>query len=135
MHSLAIKYSLIHRLLFSFHVFLNGFIYISADTIIHYNFELFKSMQLVMSTAPRTFLPFVNLLLSKGFPLPLHGFTLQNVHIFYNGPWVTLCSYISFLEHYLLSWSSTSLCIIKTTIRSLSTMFYAKQELYVFVVA
>ncbi|XP_054798489.1 putative BPI/LBP family protein At1g04970 [Prosopis cineraria] len=62
-------------------------------------------IQVVMSTILRTaLLPFVNLLLRGGFPLPyLHGFALQNAHTFYNAPWFAICSDISFLRRSYLS--------------------------------
>ncbi|XP_028758053.1 putative BPI/LBP family protein At1g04970 isoform X2 [Neltuma alba] len=62
-------------------------------------------IQLAVSTILRTtVLPLVNWLLSGGIPLPyLHGFTLQNAHTFYNAPWITVCSDVSFLRHYYLS--------------------------------
>lgn len=59
-------------------------------------------MQLVMSTLLRTSLSFMNLLLSRGFPLPdIHGVTFQNSHILYNAPWVIVCSDISLVKHNL----------------------------------
>ncbi|KAI4306159.1 hypothetical protein L6164_029460 [Bauhinia variegata] len=58
-------------------------------------------IQPVMSVILRTvFLPYVNLHLRNGFPLPvLHGFTLQNAHIFYTEPWITVCSDVTFSGH------------------------------------
>ncbi|KAK6229788.1 hypothetical protein SCA6_018739 [Theobroma cacao] len=62
-------------------------------------------VQAVMSTILRTFfVPYLNLHLGKGFPLPLpHGFTLQNAEIILQDSRVTVCSDVRFTDRYDLN--------------------------------
>lgn len=55
------------------------------------NMHIFQSM---MSTILKIgFLPYINVHLRRGFPLPLpHGFTLENAEIFCTNSWVVVCS-------------------------------------------
>ena len=50
------------------------------------------------------FLPYVNLHLAKGFPLPIiRGFTLQNAEVICSNSNIKVCSDVSFAESYDLS--------------------------------
>lgn len=53
-----------------------------------------------MSTLLKTvFMPYVNLRLLRGFPLPIvHGFSLQNAEIFCIDSRVVICSDVAFKE-------------------------------------
>ncbi|XVF03749.1 hypothetical protein REPUB_Repub05bG0020300 [Reevesia pubescens] len=62
-------------------------------------------VQAAMSTILKTFfMPYLNIHLGKGFPLPLpHGFIIQNAEIIWLDSRVTVCSDLSYTNRYDLS--------------------------------
>lgn len=64
---------------------------------------------LISSVLKTVVLPYLNLQLKRGIPLPIidGGFGFQNTTILYTHPWISVCSDVSFSEDYYLIQQST----------------------------
>ncbi|KAK4355209.1 hypothetical protein RND71_024180 [Anisodus tanguticus] len=67
--------------------------------------NLVRSQLVLMSTALRTvILPYINLKLSRGYPLPtFHGYMLQNAEILCSDSWIKVCSDVAPVEQLSIS--------------------------------
>ncbi|WJX31628.1 hypothetical protein P8452_20038 [Trifolium repens] len=64
---------------------------------------------LISSVLKTVVLPYLNLQLKNGFPLPtIDGYGFQNTIILYNYPWISVCSDVSFIDedYYLIQHST-----------------------------
>jgi hypothetical protein len=73
-------------------------------------FQLCRYLQSLISSVLKTVvLPYLNLQLKNGFPLPtIEGYGFQNTIILYNYPWISVCSDVSFIDedYYLIQHST-----------------------------
>lgn len=62
-------------------------------------------VRVLMSTALRTvILPYINLKLSRGYPLPtFHGYMLENAHILFSDSWIKISSDIASVQQFSIS--------------------------------
>ncbi|PSS05957.1 BPI/LBP family protein precursor [Actinidia chinensis var. chinensis] len=68
------------------------------------NLRMFIIQPIMWTIIETVFLPYVNLHLAKGFPLPIiHGFTLQNAEIICSNSNIKVCSDVAIAESYDLS--------------------------------
>ncbi|RVW13344.1 putative BPI/LBP family protein [Vitis vinifera] len=61
------------------------------------NLRMFLIQPVIWTLIETVFLPYVNVHLGKGFPLPIiHGFTLQNAEIICSYSKITVCSNVAY---------------------------------------